>query len=310
MLFPEGTNGAIVKSAALYETAVPSLGALQRKKAGDQLKGHHMFDSLVGEAKKCLHASGGASHKILSGSISNPEETYDPRVTRWNLKKANWEIYANLRNTLLGNCLLDGNNGKALEKMGSSQNVLTSTFTSYVGPVIDYGPELLVTASDNALSKLNTVQNKAHRFITGAATSTPIAAMQLQTEISGSSERRQYIALSLESLSAWSDTFDGEIFVMFMAFRAISVTPGQNIVIFIDSWATIKIISGYNLFPSELEFKYRQLLDSFLSTGREVILQCIRSHCGIHGNEQVDKLAKETLTLHPPCLWIPLRNAK
>ncbi|GFW24687.1 uncharacterized protein LOC103524116 [Trichonephila clavipes] len=59
-------------------------------------------------------------------------------------------------------------------KWGSSQSVLTSTFTSYIRPVIDYGSELLVTASDSVLSKLDIVQNKALRFITGAATLTPI----------------------------------------------------------------------------------------------------------------------------------------
>ncbi|GFS97057.1 hydroxysteroid dehydrogenase-like protein 1 [Trichonephila clavipes] len=40
-----------------------------------------------------------------------------------------------------------------------------------------------------------------------------------------------------EPLSAWSDNFDGEIYTIFMAFRAISTTPGLNIVIFIDSQA-------------------------------------------------------------------------
>ncbi|GFS62657.1 fatty acid synthase [Trichonephila inaurata madagascariensis] len=45
------------------------------------------------------------------------EETHAPRVTRWNLKKANWEKYASLTNTLLGNCLLDLNNDKALNKI-------------------------------------------------------------------------------------------------------------------------------------------------------------------------------------------------
>ncbi|GFT59262.1 uncharacterized protein LOC103524116 [Trichonephila clavipes] len=82
-------------------------------------------------------------------------------------------------------------------KWGSSQSVVTSTFTSYIRLVIDYGSELLVTASDSALSKLDIAQNKALRFITGAATLTSITSLQLQTEISSSSERRQHSALSL-----------------------------------------------------------------------------------------------------------------
>ncbi|GFT58892.1 transposable element Tcb2 transposase [Trichonephila clavipes] len=90
---------------------------------------------------------------------------------------------------------------------------------------------------------------------------------------------------------------------------AIGATPGQNIVIFIDSEAAIKTLSGYNLFPSKLEFECKQFINSFLCTGREVVLQWIPSHCGFHGSEQANKLAKEALTLHPPCLPMPLRNA-
>ncbi|GFT49965.1 uncharacterized protein LOC103524116 [Trichonephila clavipes] len=82
-------------------------------------------------------------------------------------------------------------------RWGSSQSDLISTFTSYIRPVIDYGSELLVTASDGALSKFNIVQNKCLRFITGTATSTPISSIQMQIEISSSSEIRQYSALSL-----------------------------------------------------------------------------------------------------------------
>ncbi|GFX52478.1 nitric oxide synthase, brain [Trichonephila clavipes] len=41
-----------------------------------------------------------------------------------------------------------------------------------------------------------------------------------------------------------------------------------------------------------------------------VVLQWIPSHSGILRNEQTDKLAKEASTLHPPCLPMPLRNAK
>ncbi|GFS75680.1 uncharacterized protein LOC103524116 [Trichonephila clavipes] len=109
-----------------------------------------------------------------------------------------------------------------------------------------------------------------------------------------------------EPLSAWSDSLDGKIYAIFMALRAISTTPGLNIVISIDSQAAIKTVSGYNLFPSKLEFECKQLINSFLCTGREVVLQWIPSHCGIHGNEQADKLAKEAWTLHPPCHPMPL----
>ncbi|GFX75611.1 uncharacterized protein LOC103524116 [Trichonephila clavipes] len=113
-----------------------------------------------------------------------------------------------------------------------------------------------------------------------------------------------------EPLSAWSDNFDGEIYAIFMDFRAISTTPGLNIVIFIDSQAAIKTVSGYNLFPSKLEFECKQLINSFLCTTREVVLQWIPSHCGIHGNEQADKLAQKALLWHPPCLPMPLWNTK
>ncbi|GFQ92990.1 hypothetical protein TNCT_626201 [Trichonephila clavata] len=64
-----------------------------------------------------IQAPGGAGHKILSFIISNTEEAHAPRVARRNLKNANWEKYVSLTNTVLGNCVLDLNNGKALDKI-------------------------------------------------------------------------------------------------------------------------------------------------------------------------------------------------
>ncbi|GFX98920.1 uncharacterized protein LOC103524116 [Trichonephila clavipes] len=71
-----------------------------------------------------------------------------------------------------------------------------------------------------------------------------------------------------------------------------------------------KTVCGYNLFPSKLKFESKKLINSFICTGREVVLQWISSHYGIHGNEQADKLAKEVLTLHPPCFPMPLQNTQ
>ncbi|GFS73186.1 hypothetical protein TNCV_4571121 [Trichonephila clavipes] len=57
------------------------------------------------------------------------------------------------------------------------------------------------------------------------------------------------VHLVLRALSAWSDDFDGKIFEIFMALRAVSVTPGQNIVILIDSQAATKTISDLQSIP-------------------------------------------------------------
>ncbi|XP_054719043.1 uncharacterized protein LOC129228390 [Uloborus diversus] len=65
--------------------------------------------------------------------------------------------------------------------------------------VFDYGAELLITAYDSALDKLDVAQNKALRLITGATKSTPIAAMELQTATYCLSDRRTYSALPLGS---------------------------------------------------------------------------------------------------------------
>lgn len=52
-----------------------------------------------------------------------------------------------------------------------------------------------------------------------------------------------------EPLDTWADNFDGEMFAIFMAIRAIGEPAEQNIVIFVDSQAAIKTISDYNLYP-------------------------------------------------------------
>ncbi|GFY11895.1 uncharacterized protein LOC103524116 [Trichonephila clavipes] len=87
-----------------------------------------------------------------------------------------------------------------------------------------------------------------------------------------------------------------------MALRAITVIPGQNIIIFIDCQVAVQTISDYNLYLSELEFECKQLINSFLSIGSEVVLQWILSQFGIHGNEQAGQLVQEPSILHPQFL--------
>ncbi|GFW08095.1 uncharacterized protein LOC103524116 [Trichonephila clavipes] len=237
-------------------------------------------------------------------------------------------------------------------------------------PVIDYRSELLVTASDSALSKLDIVQNKALRFITGAATSILIASRQLQTEISSSSERHQYSPLSLgerlmrkehfwpkyipsqtrlktqhiflfefQRLANVFGIFDNRlplfrptIFPGHLRYasanldlvlpvhkhnslqaelRSVALAmiheryPDQDwLYVFTDGSATASFgRAGAGAFSNS--FNLKEPLSA-----REVVLQWIPSHCGIHGNEQADKLAKEASPLHPPCLLMPLQNAK
>ncbi|GFW67910.1 uncharacterized protein TNCV_3872401 [Trichonephila clavipes] len=74
---------------------------------------------------------------------------------------------------------------------GSSPAVFSTTCKSYVRPVLDYGGELLATASKSCGGIIDRIQNKALRLITFAASSTPIAALELQTNIEPLSVRRE-----------------------------------------------------------------------------------------------------------------------
>jgi hypothetical protein len=48
-------------------------------------------------------------------------------------------------------------------------------------PVITYGSEVLVTANSNNLNRLEIIQNRALRMITGTVKTTPVAALQKYT---------------------------------------------------------------------------------------------------------------------------------
>lgn len=72
---------------------------------------------------------------------------------------------------------------------GSTQDVLCTAYKSYIRPVVEYGSEVLITASESTRKKLDIYQNSMIWLITGAAKSTIKAAMEIQTELEPLSDR-------------------------------------------------------------------------------------------------------------------------
>ena len=64
---------------------------------------------------------------------------------------------------------------------GSTQDTMNTMYKTYVKPVMKYGSEVLVTASNSTLETLETAQNNALRLITGGVKTIPILALQLYT---------------------------------------------------------------------------------------------------------------------------------
>jgi hypothetical protein len=81
-------------------------------------------------------------------------------------------------------------NTLTLTKWGATQDVLITAYKTYVRPVMEYENEV-ITASKTILKKLDRVQNLALRTITGAAKSTPTAAMEAQTNTEPLHVRRE-----------------------------------------------------------------------------------------------------------------------
>ena len=54
---------------------------------------------------------------------------------------------------------------------------------TYILPILNYGAEVMMNSSDSVVKKLEKIQNKALRIITGAIKTTPITAMEMTTGI-------------------------------------------------------------------------------------------------------------------------------
>jgi hypothetical protein len=60
-------------------------------------------------------------------------------------------------------------------------DTLNKTYKTYVKPVITYGAESLVTSKGTTMHKLETIQNRMLRLVTGAVRTTNTAAMRMYT---------------------------------------------------------------------------------------------------------------------------------
>ncbi|GFQ84050.1 putative RNA-directed DNA polymerase from transposon BS [Trichonephila clavata] len=116
------------------------------------------------------------------------EIVLDSRLS-WNKQASRIQAVGKTRNGLLKR--LSG------VEWGTTQDLLCTTYKSYIRPAIEYGSELLVTASEAVQNKIETVQNNTLRIITGGAFSTPIQTMQLQANIEPLTFRRKMGALKL-----------------------------------------------------------------------------------------------------------------
>ncbi|GFR31874.1 putative RNA-directed DNA polymerase from transposon BS [Trichonephila clavata] len=116
------------------------------------------------------------------------EIVLDSRLS-WNKQASRVQAVGKIRNGMIKR--LSG------VKWGTTQDLLCTTYKSYIRPAIEYGSELLVTASEVVQNKIETVQNNPLRIITGGAFSTPILAMQLQENIESLTFRRKVGTLKL-----------------------------------------------------------------------------------------------------------------
>ena len=60
---------------------------------------------------------------------------------------------------------------------GRTQDTMNTTYKTYVKPVMKYGSEVLVTASNSTLKALETAQNNVLGLITGGVKTTPTLAL-------------------------------------------------------------------------------------------------------------------------------------
>lgn len=82
-------------------------------------------------------------------------------------------------------------------KWGASMDTLQLTYKTYIRPILTFGEEILICASDSNCKRLEVVQNKALRIITGGTKSTPKIAMEMFSDIQPLTQSRESAAIRM-----------------------------------------------------------------------------------------------------------------
>ena len=119
---------------------------------------------------------------VISANGWNIGVTFDKRLT-WKAHLPNAETKARKKLAILRK--LAGTNWGAHEK------ILKTVYLGTVRPILGYGSSAFMTTAKTNQHRLDMIQNKALRVITGAMKLTPIKAMENSTAITPLAKRRE-----------------------------------------------------------------------------------------------------------------------
>ncbi|GFT24042.1 putative RNA-directed DNA polymerase from transposon BS [Trichonephila clavipes] len=170
---------------------------------------------------------------------------------------------------------------------------LRLTYTSLIRPVLEYGSQIYFSASRTNLAKLDRVQSRAARIITGMRHSCPTDLVLFEADIMPLDLRRK---LLLSKNPDFGSVFRSELIAIDEALRIIkTVISPDEIWILCDSRSAIQYLSDWTNVGDKTSVSIFKNLKE-LSQQHEIYFQWIPSHIGLFDNDTADLFAKEGVT--------------